>query len=382
MSERFADTHMAEKHAATFPFTAIVGQESMKKVLILNVVDPGIGGVLIKGEKGTTKSTAVRSLEQVLPPKAHNMGCPFRCDPSRPDSYCPYCRERAERGEAIPAETSPMRVVELPLSATEDRVAGTLDLEAVLQTGKKRFEPGILAQANGNILYVDEINLLEDYIVDMLLDSAAMGVNYVEREGVSFSHPARFVLVGTMNPEEGSLRPQLLDRFGLSVEVEGEEEISTRMEVVRRRIEFENDPEGYVAGCREELKGLTEKIVSARSMLRSIPADDTAVEMAATISMKYRMEGHRADITMIRAARANAALDGKAAISKQDMLDVAPLVLAHRVKKRPFDKSTFDESGVFECLKKFRGLRASLSPRSTGTGRRRPPCFAPPPIRR
>ena len=368
--------------STVFPFTRIVKQDRMKRALLLNVVDPGIGGVLIKGEKGTAKSTAVRSMAQFLPARDAVKGCVYHCDPHYPQRLCADCLGKLTKAGKLETETVPMRVVELPLNATEDRVSGTLDLEYVLKTGEKKFEPGVLSSANGNILYVDEINLLDDHIIDLLLDSAAMGVNYVEREGVSFSHPARFVLVGTMNPEEGSLRPQLLDRFGLSVEVEGEEEISTRMEVVRRRIEFENDPEGYVAGCREELEGLTEKIVSARSMLRSIPADDTAVEMAATISMKYRMEGHRADITMIRAARANAALDGKAAISKQDMLDVAPLVLAHRVKKRPFDKSTFDESGVFECLKKFRGLRASLSPRSTGTGRRRPPCFAPPPIRR
>ena len=354
MSERFGDTHMAERRAATFPFTAIVGQESMKKALILNVVDPGIGGVLIKGEKGTAKSTAVRSLEQVLPPRAHNMGCPFRCDPSRPDSYCPYCRERAERGEAIPAETSPMRVVELPLSATEDRVAGTLDLEAVLQTGKKRFEPGILAQANGNILYVDEINLLEDYIVDMLLDSAAMGVNYVEREGVSFSHPARFVLVGSMNPEEGELRPQLLDRFGMSVEVKGERDLGLRSEVVSRRLAFDLDPKSFTERYAEETRRIADGIAAARGIMREVEVDREIVDAAAYLSVYFNMEGHRSDITMIRAARANAAYAGRGRATKGDLEEVAPLVLAHRLKKKPFQKTAdYDLGDVHRCLQEM-----------------------------
>ncbi|MDO5852561.1 MAG: AAA family ATPase, partial [Thermoplasmata archaeon] len=221
-----------------FPFTSIVGQEDMKRALLLNIVDPGIGGVLIKGEKGTAKSTTVRSLAQILPPRASVAGCPFNCDPSRTDRLCPYCAEKLAKG---PLETTeePMRVVELPLSATEDRVSGTLDIEHVLKTGERKFEPGVLAQANGNLLYVDEVNLLDDHIVDLLLDSAAMGVNYVEREGVSFSHPSRFVLVGTMNPEEGELRPQLLDRFGLSVDVKGDRDTAKRMEVVRRRMAFD-----------------------------------------------------------------------------------------------------------------------------------------------
>ncbi len=225
-----------------FPFVSVVGQDDMKKALLLNIIDPSIGGALIKGEKGTAKSTTVRSLSQILPYRETVKGCVFNCDPSKPDRLCPYCSEKLERGEKLIFEMKPMRVVELPLSATEDRVAGTLDIEHVLKTGEKKFEPGVLAQANGNLLYVDEVNLLDDHIVDLLLDSAAMGVNYIEREGVSFSHPSRFILVGTMNPEEGELRPQLLDRFGLSVDVKGDKDTETRMEVVKRRVAFDTDP--------------------------------------------------------------------------------------------------------------------------------------------
>lgn len=336
-----------------FPFVRIVRQEKMKRALLLNVIDPGIGGVLIKGEKGTAKSTAVRSMAQFLPGRPAVGGCAYRCDPRRPKRLCADCRARLEAGEKLETVEVPMRVIELPLNATEDRVSGTLDLEYVLKTGKKKFEPGVLAAANGNILYVDEINLLDDHIIDLLLDSAAMGVNYVEREGVSFSHPARFVLVGTMNPEEGNLRPQLLDRFGLSVEVEGEDSIATRTEVIKRRLAFDADPEAYLESCADELKALTERIERARGLVPKIPIDDAAVTMAAKLSMNFGMEGHRSDITLIRAARANAALEGRTEIVKEDMKDVASLVLSHRIKRSAFDKTKFDESEVTECLSRI-----------------------------
>lgn len=337
-----------------FPFAAIVGQELMKKALILNVIDPGIGGVLIKGEKGTAKSTTIRSLEQILPNKGVVKGCPFHCDPRRPESFCPYCAERVAKGEVLETETVPTDVVELPLSATEDRVAGTLDLEAVLQTGKKRFEPGILAQANGNLLYVDEINLLEDYIVDMLLDSAAMGVNYVEREGVSFTHPARFVLVGSMNPEEGDLRPQLLDRFGMSVEVKGEKNLAQRSEVVSRRLMFDLDPKAFTASYGKETEEMGDRIRRARAALGGVKTDRKIIDAAAYLSVYFGMEGHRADITMIRSARANAAYEGREQVSKEDLEAVAPLVLAHRLKKKPFEKtSDYDLDDVHKCLEDF-----------------------------
>ncbi len=345
---------MADRHALMFPFAAIVGQEPMKKALILNVVDPGIGGVLVKGEKGTAKSTTVRALEQVLPPVTHIKGCPFHCDPSRPERYCPYCAEKYADGSAPETEVSPMRVIELPLSATEDRVAGTLDLESVLQTGKKKFEPGILAQANGNLLYVDEINLLEDYIVDMLLDSAAMGVNYVEREGVSFTHPAKFVLVGSMNPEEGELRPQLLDRFGMSVDIKGEKKLGLRTDVVARRLEFDMDPYAFTENYKTQTDEIRKKIADAKALLPKVVIDRKLIEAAAYLSVYFGMEGHRSDITMIRSARANAAYEGRTEVTKDDLETVAPLVLSHRLKKKPFDKtSDYDLEDVHKCLEEY-----------------------------
>lgn len=336
---------MADEHIL-FPFTRIVGQEKMKKALLLNIVDPGIGGVLIKGEKGTAKSTSVRSLVQVLPAVNVVKGCVFHCDPKHPKRMCVYCQEKMVKGEILESATVPMKVVELPLSATEDRVSGTLDLEHVLKTGEKKFEPGVLAQANGNLLYVDEVNLLDDHIVDLLLDSAAMGINYIEREGISFSHPAKFILVGTMNPEEGNLRPQLLDRFGLSVMVEGEKEIDTRMEVIRRRLAFDADPESYIKDCQSELDALHDKIVNARKNLASIKVDESLIHAVAVVSIRSGMEGHRADISMIRAAKANAALEGRDKVTIDDVRDTAGLVLAHRLKKGPFEEAVFKEEDL------------------------------------
>lgn len=344
---------MSETQTALFPFTRIVGQEKMKKALLLNVIDPSIGGVLIKGEKGTAKSTAVRSMGQFLPDRPAVKGCVYRCDPRFPKRLCMDCKDKLARGETLETVMVPMRVTELPLNSTEDRVAGTLDLEHILKTGERKFEPGILANANGNILYVDEINLLDDHIVDLLLDSAAMGINYVEREGVSFSHPARFVLVGTMNPEEGNLRPQLLDRFGLSVEVEGEREVGVRMDVVLRRLEFDDDPDKYLEGCREELAELTEKIVKARELLPQIPLDETNLRRATELSLNFGMEGHRSDLTLMRAARANAALAGRTAITKDDLIEVGPLVLAHRVKGKGLQRGRFAANEVEECLNRM-----------------------------
>ncbi len=232
---------------STYPFTAIVGQERMKRALILNAINPQIGGVLIRGERGTAKSTAARALAALLPDIEVVQGCRFGCNPNRPDSYCDECRERTERGEVLPAERRTTPFVDLPVSATEDRVVGTLDIEKAIQFGERHFEPGILASANRGVLYVDEVNLLDDHVVDLLLDSAAMGVNFVEREGISFQHPARFVLVGSMNPEEGDLRPQLLDRFAHAVDVVGIQEAQDRVEILRRRIYYEQDPDGFLA---------------------------------------------------------------------------------------------------------------------------------------
>ena len=333
-----------------FPFVSIVGQDDMKRALLLNIVDPGIGGALIKGEKGTAKSTTVRSLSRILPSRRTVCGCVFNCDPSRTDHMCPYCAERFADGGEPDSEDVPMKVVELPLSATEDRVAGTLDIEHVLKTGEKKFEPGVLAQANGNLLYVDEVNLLDDHIVDLLLDSAAMGVNYIEREGVSFSHPSRFILVGTMNPEEGELRPQLLDRFGLSVDVKGDRGMEQRMEVVRRRLAFDMDPKGYIERVAEESDKLRERIINARRILPDVIADDSILKAVVTVTTNFGIDGHRADITMMKAAKANAALDGRTDVTKDDIRAVAALVLSHRMRRRPFEEEAFDTEELERCL--------------------------------
>ena len=333
-----------------FPFVSIVGQEDMKRALILNIIDPTIGGVLIKGEKGTAKSTTVRSLARILPEVDVVRDCRFNCDPNRPEAYCSECSDRIASNEQLGSETRNMRVVELPLSSTEDRVSGTLDIEHILKTGERRFEPGVLAQANGNLLYIDEVNLLDDHIVDLLLDSAAMGVNYVEREGVSFSHPSRFVLVGTMNPEEGDLRPQLLDRFGLSVDVKGDRDPVIRKEVVKRRIAFENDPKGYTESCADESEDLRESIMFARKHLKEVRVDDEIYDAIVNITSHFEIDGHRADITLIRAAKANAAFHRRAMVIKNDIRDVAHLVLAHRMRRRPFEESVLDEEELESCL--------------------------------
>ncbi len=325
----------------------------MKRALILNIIDPSIGGALIRGEKGTAKSTAVRSLVNILPDAEYVEDCRFRCDPARPERLCSDCKERIENGEDLETGTAPIRVVELPLSATEDRIAGTLDLEHVLQTGKKKFEPGVLAQANRNMLYVDEVNLLEDHIVDLLLDSAAMGTNYVEREGVSFSHPSKFILVGSMNPEEGELRPQLLDRFGLCVDVVGDIYVTSRAEVVMRRLEYDEDPRAFIEKYRDETEELRDKIVSARERLHEVKVSENMVKVAANVAIHFEMEGHRADITMIRAARANAAFEGKDEIDRDDFRVVAPMVLTHRIKKKPFEKTGLNREALRACLKKY-----------------------------
>ena len=335
----------------SFPFTAIVGQNEMKNALILNIINPSIGGVLIRGEKGTAKSTAVRALTELLPEKKVSK-CPFHCDPAT-DELCPYCSESVGDGKKLEIEKVNMRVVELPLSATEDRVAGTLDLEHALKTGKRKFEPGVLAKANGNILYVDEVNLLDDHLVDLLLDSAAMGRNYVEREGVSFSHPSKFILVGTMNPEEGDLRPQLLDRFGMAVDVKSEKDVNTRIDVIRRRLEFEKDPAGFLAKYKSQQTDLMKRITEAKKRLDNITLDDEALKTAVEASLYFGVDGHRADITLLKAASAYAAFYGRDNTTKEDVASIANLVLTHRMRRNPFQESTIDAEELNNWLKKI-----------------------------
>lgn len=337
------------KRVAVYPFTAIVGQEDMKLSLILNVINPALGGVLIKGEKGTAKSTAVRALAELLPAMEVVEGCKFHCNPQDSNHYCDECAARAEAGDMLTAAAK-MRVVELPVSATEDRVVGTLDIEHAIKKGEKKFEPGILALANRNILYVDEINLLDDHVVDVLLDAAAMGVNTVEREGVSYSHPARFVLVGTMNPEEGDIRPQLLDRFGLSVVVTGEHEPLQRVEVIKRRLAYEQDADAFIAQYEEEQKALADKIIAAQKLLAEVNISDELLAKVAQLAIELGVDGHRADITVIKTALTVAAYAGRKEANLEDVKVAAKLVLPHRMRRRPFEEGALDWSKVEALL--------------------------------
>lgn len=306
---------MSEK-TYVYPFTAIVGQNAMKEGIILNLVDPSIGGVLIRGQKGTAKTTAVR---------------------------------------AVPDLVRGMRVVELPMNATEDRVAGTLDFETAVKTGEKKFEPGILYEADGAILYADEINLLDDHIVDLLLDAAATGRNTVEREGISYSHPSRFILVGTMNPEEGSLRPQLLDRFGLVADIEGEQGLEDRIKIIENRLAFEKDPAKFLRRYSRKQRELERKITAARAMLPEVTVSSDMLRLAAEIGLVYGTQGHRADICMIKAAKAEAALGGRTEVTKEDLRKAAELVLPHRMRRDPLESGRMDPAPLEEAFSKDAG---------------------------
>jgi magnesium chelatase subunit D len=325
-----------------YPFSAIVGQDTLKTALLVNAIDPRVGGVLVRGEKGTAKSTAVRALADVLPPIRVVEGCRFACDPDCPDQLCAECRERAAEGPLAVHERRP-NVVELPVSATEDRVVGSLDMEHALRHGERRFEAGLLAAANRGILYVDEVNLLDDHIVDTLLDSAAMGVNVVEREGVAFSHPARFILVGTMNPEEGDVRPQLLDRFGLCADVTGLSIPSQRVDVLERRGAYEDDPSAFAEQWREPQSDLEARLADAIALVREVRMPRELLFLIATVCAELGVDGHRADLTMARGAGALAALEGRSEPTIDDVRRVAPLVLAHRMRRRPFEDVSFDQ---------------------------------------
>lgn len=333
-----------------YPFTAIVGQEEMKLGLLLNAISPKLSGVLIRGEKGTAKSTAVRALAALLPDNRVVGDCPFGCDPGDRASMCASCRERLERGNDLPETQRRMQVVELPVSATEDRVVGSLDLEEAIKKGEKRFEPGVLAAANRNILYVDEVNLLDDHIVDVLLDSAAMGVSTVEREGVSFTHPAGFILVGTMNPEEGELRPQLLDRFGLCVQIEGIRDPALRVEVIRKRTAFEEDPTGFCDSCAAEQEQLRQRIVAAKELLPGVHAPDRILYLIAETAVTMGVDGHRADLTMLKAAKTMAAFQGRGEVTDADVRATAGMALRHRMRRRPFQEIDIDRSKLDSAL--------------------------------
>ena len=344
---------------AIFPFTAIVGQEKMKMALILNAISPQIGGVLIRGERGTAKSTAARALAALLPEIEVVADCPFNCDPGQLETLCDDCRERVERGEELPVARRRTRFVDLPVSATEDRVVGTLDIELAIKKGERHFEPGVLAAANRGLLYVDEVNLLDDHVVDLLLDSAAMGVNVVEREGISFSHPARFILVGTMNPEEGELRPQLLDRFSLCVEIKGIADPQARAEILERCVQFEQDPEGFREEWEPREEQLSLEIARARELLPEVRYEPRDLLIIAELMANLPVDGHRPDIVILKAALAHAAFAGRRRINETDILAAAELALPHRLKRQPFQEET--ELGLQDLKEKLAQVSTELA---------------------
>ncbi|WP_404974414.1 putative cobaltochelatase [[Kitasatospora] papulosa] len=351
-----------------YPFTALVGQDDLRLGLLLNAVSPAVGGVLVRGEKGTAKSTAVRALAALMPEVAVVAGCRFSCDPGAPDPACPDGPHEAGTGVSRAART-----VELPVGASEDRLVGALDIERALSEGVKAFEPGLLADAHRGILYVDEVNLLHDHLVDLLLDAAAMGASYVEREGVSVRHAARFLLVGTMNPEEGELRPQLLDRFGLTVEVAASRETDLRVEVVRRRLAYDDDPAGFAARWADEEAALRERIVSARALLPRVVLGDGVLRQIAATCAAFEVDGMRADIVMARTATALAAWAGREEVVSDDVRQAALLALAHRRRRNPFDAPGLDEDRLDEALQDAADEQGDDDPDPDGPGGGVPP---------
>ena len=340
--------------ATTFPFAAIVGQDEMTLAIQVVAIDPTVGGVLVLGDRGTGKSTAVRALADLLPPIQVVKGCPYKCDPIKPAQACSVCQshKKLNAGETIklPTERRPVSVVDLPLGATEDRIVGALDLEKALSQGVKEFSPGLLAQAHRGFLYIDEVNLLDDHLVDLLIDVAASGENLVEREGLSIRHPARFVLVGSGNPEEGELRPQLLDRFGLSVQVKTPQDVALRVEVIKRRDAFDKDPDAYKAQWQNESNKLQKRIVKARKLLDSVVVDDDMLTLCATLCQQLGTDGLRAELTLLRATRALAAMQGNKKVKPEHLKTIAPLALRHRLRRNPLDDTDSGER-VNRCLK-------------------------------
>ncbi|MAF01328.1 MULTISPECIES: putative cobaltochelatase [unclassified Herbaspirillum] len=331
-----------------YPFAAIVGQPLLKQALLLCAVDPGIGGVLVRGDKGTAKSTAARGLTQVLPPIILSEGCAFHCAPGHPASACTVCNtDPVQRQDTVPFVT-------LPLGATEDRVLGSLDLQQALQGGQRAFQPGLLAAAHRGILYIDEVNLLADHLVDVLLDVAAMGVNSVQREGISVSHPARFTLIGTMNLEEGDLRPQLLDRFGLMVEVSAPTDKTVRAEVVRRRIAFETDPAAFAQRWQPQQDALLAQLAEAQRLLPDVVLDDAMLELISHLCCEFEVASLRADIVMHKTARAIAALQARTRVTPDDVREAALLVLPHRRRRKPFEQTGMDEDKLDDLVDQAR----------------------------
>ena len=345
-----------------FPFTAIVGQEEMKLALLLNVIDPRIGGVMIMGDRGTGKSTTIRALADLLPEIDVVAGDPYNSSPFDPDLQSSEVRARAEQGEELPVEPRQVPMVDLPLGATDDRLCGTIDIEKALSEGVRAFEPGLLAKANRGLLYVDEVNLLDDHLVDVLLDSAASGWNTVEREGVSVRHPARFVLIGSGNPEEGELRPQLLDRFGMSVEVRTVRDPELRVQVVDQRTAFDSDPDGFSDAAATSQDALQERVVAAQQLLNQVQLDDDLRLRISAVCGELDVDGLRGDIVTNRAARALAAFEGRTEVDENDVARVVACCLRHRLRKDPLETIDTGDRVVKVFCKVFE--RADSSDRS------------------
>ena len=342
-----------ELSSPAFPFTAIVGQEQMKQALVLSLINPDIGGVLIRGERGTGKSTAVRALASLLPPISVVADCPFRCDPAETSLMCHECLQRHRQGETLPSVQELMRVVDLPLGATEEMVLGTLNIEQAVRRGEKSFEPGLLARAHRGFLYVDEVNLLPDHLVDIFLDAAAMGVNVVEREGISYSHPSKFILVGTMNPDEGELRPQLQDRFALCAAVQGIKDEKARGQVVINRLAFEESPREFANQWSEKERALANHILEAKERLARVTLPAKQIAFITRLAAVARTDGHRADIAMAKTAKAMAAYAGRNGVTQQEVIAAARLVLPHRLRLDPSQEITPLEK-IEQILEKIR----------------------------
>jgi len=340
--------------SSNFPFTAIVGQERMTMALILNAISPKIGGVLIRGERGTAKSTAARALAALLPEIEIFADSPFNDDPNSPETWSDWAKERVNQTEELTIIKRRIRFVDLPVSATEDRVVGTLDIEKAIKKGERHFEPGVLAAANQGLLYVDEVNLLDDHVVDLLLDSAAMGVNVVEREGISFSHPARFIFVGTMNPEEGDLRPQLLDRFALCVDIQSIADPHARMQIMERTLRFEQENERFYHEWYPKEKELSDRIMQARQLLPQVHYTRRDLYTIAELMAEMKVDGHRGDIVILKTALTHAAFNHRTKITMEDILIAAELALPHRLKRQPFQDTAARFQELAERLQEIR----------------------------
>ncbi|MEM7033261.1 MAG: ATP-binding protein [Chloroflexota bacterium] len=339
---------------AIFPFSAIVGQDNMRLALILNAINPRIGGVLIRGERGTAKSTAARALAALLPEIRVVADDPFSSDPDDPGLMSDDVRERHESGEELPVATRRTRFVDLPVSATEDRVVGTLDIEKAIKKGERHFDPGVLANANRGLLYVDEVNLLDDHVVDLLLDSAAMGRNVVEREGISFSHPSRFIFVGSMNPEEGDLRPQLLDRFALCVDIGSINLGQSRMQILERTLGFERDADAFYEEWKPEEDKIADQIVQAQALLPNVSYSQRDLKVIAELMSEMQVDGHRGDIVILKGALTHAAYQGRDKINTHDILKAAELALPHRLKRQPFQDTESQIQALSDQLESIR----------------------------